>query len=484
MAVKEALVEIVGAKYISDKLQARELYSRDYSVSFPILPNYVVQPKDKDEVQKIVSLANQTHTPIIPLSSGIHFNGNTIPTQGGIALDLRRMNRILDINERNRTARIEPGVTWLQLQDELQKHNLMALNPLLPHPQKSALTSLLEREPMLIPKFEYGDPILNLEMTLPSGEFFRTGSSCVTNFPDSAADGVNPQGPGIDWVKLVQGAQGTIGIVNWAIVKAEIKPKLSKTFFIPFKDIKDAIEPILRIEHRMIGQECLLINNFNLAAILADNWNEDFPALRKILPPWTLILVLAGGWRRPQERIEYEEEALRGIAAELSIPSLSTSLSGLPGVEREIPEMLRNPWSEEKAYWKFGYKGSCQDIFFHTVMGRIPEFTKAIREVAGRHGYSENEIGFYVQPLERARACHYECNFYYDPTDTKDVNRIRNLLVETAKVLIDMGAFFTRPYGPIADIVYDKATSYTLALKKVKKWLDPNNILSPGRLCF
>ena len=129
--------------------------------------------------KKIVRLANQTQIPVVPLSSGIHFYGNTIPTQGGIVLDLRRMNRILDINERNRTARIEPGVTWPQLQAELQKHNLMALNPLLPHSQKSALTSLLEREPMVIPKFEYGDPILNLEMTLPSGEFFRTGSSCV-----------------------------------------------------------------------------------------------------------------------------------------------------------------------------------------------------------------------------------------------------------------------------------------------------------------
>ena len=189
MAVKEALIEIVGAKYTSDNLQTRERYAKDFSVSLPALPNYVVQPKDKNEVQKIIELANQTHTPIIPLSSGIHFNGNTVPVEGGIVLDMRRMNHVLNIDERNRTARIEPGVTWAQLQSELEKYDLMALNPLLPHPEKSALTSLLEREPMLIPKFEYGDPILNVEITFPTGEIFRTGSSCVPNFPDSAADG-------------------------------------------------------------------------------------------------------------------------------------------------------------------------------------------------------------------------------------------------------------------------------------------------------
>jgi FAD/FMN-containing dehydrogenase len=394
------------------------------------------------------------------------------------------MNKILNIDERNRTARIEPGVTWAQLQRELDKHNLMALNPLFPHPLKSALSSHLEREPILIPKFEYADPILNVEFIFANGDLFRSGSSCTTGFPNAAADGVNPQGPGIDWFRLVQGAQGTIGVVTWAIVKAEVKPRVNKTFFIPFKDIKDAIESVYRIQHRMIGQECLLLNNFNLAAILADNWTEDFETLRKILPPWTLILVLAGGWRRPRERIEYEEEALREIAMELHIPSLTTSIIGVPGVERKIPEMLRNAWPEGEAYWKFGYKGACQDLFLHTVLDRAPAFTETICKVAARHGYPIDEIGFYIQPLERARACHYECNFYYDPDDTKAADRIRSLYAEVAEILLDMGAFFSRPYGPIASLVYDRATSYTLALKKVKRWVDPDNILSPGRLCF
>jgi len=82
------------------------------------------------------------------------------------------------------------------------------------------------------------------------------------------------------------------------------------------------------------------------------------------------------------------------------------------------------------------------------------------------------------------RAPVYKCNFYYNPDDPTDVERIRNLFADTAETLLDMGAFFTRPYGPIAEMVYQRAAGYTMALRKTKGLLDPNNIMSPGRLCF
>jgi FAD/FMN-containing dehydrogenase len=485
MGIKEDLITIVGTENFIDDSEGLKPYSTDYSFNRPSMPNYAVMPKSVEEIQKIIRLANGSKIPVTSCSSAIHFNGAALPLHGGIILDLRRMNRILRIDERNRAIRIEPGVTWKQLQDELSKYGLMALNPLFPHPQKSALSSHLEREPMLIPKFEYGDPILNVEAILPNGDLFRSGSSCVVGFPDkSAADGVNPQGPGIDWVRLFQGAQGTMGVVTWGIVKAEVKPKLNKTFFIPFNNLMQSVELIYKIQKSMIGSECFLLNNFNLAAILTEKWPDDFAFLKQSLPSWILILVLAGGWRRPEERIKYEEDVLNKLAVELAIPKLPPSLEGVPGLEKNFPEMLRTAWSEEKIYWKFGYKGSCQDIYFHTTMSHVPKFTELIIQIAARNGYPINELGFYIQPLERGRACHFECNFYYNPKDSRAVKSIRKLYVETAEILLENGAFFTRPYGPIADMVYDRAASYTMALKKTKNWLDPNNIMGSGKLCF
>ena len=127
MAMKEDLIGIVGAKNVSDDAEQLKPYSKDCSVNEPKMPSYVVKPKNAEEVQKVIILANERKLPVVPCSSGIHFNGDTIPVKGGIVLDLSGMNRILAIDDRNRMARIEAGVTWEQLQPELAKHDMMSI---------------------------------------------------------------------------------------------------------------------------------------------------------------------------------------------------------------------------------------------------------------------------------------------------------------------------------------------------------------------
>jgi FAD/FMN-containing dehydrogenase len=482
--IKESLVGIVGTENVSDDPETLWSYASDCSLNTPRAPNYVARPKDTAEVQGIVKLASEAGIPVVPCSSGMHFYGNTIPNLGGIVLDLRRMNRILSVDLPNKMVMVEPGVTWGQLQAEVTKHNMMGLCPLLPHPSKSVLTSHLEREPMLIPKFEYAGAMVTLEVVFPSGEAFRTGSACVPGFPDqSMAEGVNPGGPGyLTYSWLVQGAQGTMGVVTWAKIKIAPRGKNDKPFFIPFDNLEDAVRLVYNVQRRMLGEECLILNDVNLAAILAKKWPQDYDNLKKTLPPWTVIHILGGGWRRPEEKIAYEEEGLREAAAELHIPELPTSLPGLPGIERELPGMLRNDWPEKKTYWKFAARGAGQDVFFHTTLDRSPEFVEAISQVAS--GYGCADVGFYVQPMEYGRACHFEANLGYDPSDADEAAAMSNLYLDAAETVIDMGGYFTRPYGAVAGMVYDRAASYTSALKKVKNLLDPKNIMSPGRLCF
>jgi FAD/FMN-containing dehydrogenase len=483
--IKESLAGIVGAENVSDDPEALWSYARDGSLNTPRAPNYIARPQNTAEVQGVVKLAGEVGIPVVPCSSGVHFYGNTIPQLGGIMLDLRRMNRILDIDLPNKMVRVEPGVTWGQLQAEAAKHNMMGLCPLLPHPLKSVLTSHLEREPMLIPKFEYAGSLVTLEVVFPSGEAFRTGSACVPGFPDkSMAEGVNPGGPGyLTYSWLVQGAQGTMGVVTWAKVKMAPRGRTDKAYFIPFESLEDAVRLVYNVQRRMLGEECLILNDINLATILAKKWPQDFNNLKKMLSPWTVILVFGGGWRRPEEKIEYEEEGLREAAAELHLPELPTALPGLPGLERELPGMLRTAWPEKKTYWKFAARGASQDIFFHTTLDRSPEFVEAISQVAAGHGCA-TDIGFYVQPLEYGRACHFEANLSYDPRQAEETATMHRTYLEAAETIIAMEGFFTRPYGEVAGMVYGRAASYTSALKKVKNLLDPKNIMSPGRLCF
>ena len=190
MATKEELVGIVGSEYVVDDPETLEKYSKDYSLVQPRMPSYVVFPKNTEEIQGVVKYANEHLIPVTPHSSGVSFYGAGIPSQGGIILDLTRMNKILEVDGRNKKVKVEPGVTWAQVQDELEKQGLMVCNPLLPHPSKSVLTCAMEREPILITKSEYSEVFLTAEMVLASGDLFWTGTAMGKgmkgqNFPDA-----------------------------------------------------------------------------------------------------------------------------------------------------------------------------------------------------------------------------------------------------------------------------------------------------------
>jgi FAD/FMN-containing dehydrogenase len=474
---KEELIKIVGKGKVLEDEAALKSYAEDFSLQPARKPMLVVRPKDRDEVQKVVKLANEQKIPLIPASSKVHFHGETIPEQGGIVVDLARLDKILEIDTRNRKVKIEPGVTWGKLQEALNEHEQMALRPLFPHPFKSALTSSLEREPMLIPKYEYAGSVLTMEVVLPTGDIFKTGTASAAK-----TDEAYPEGPGIDFFRFFEGAEGTMGIITWLNIKTEYLPKHQKPFFIPFSTIEEVAEPLYRLERRHIGNECFVLNRTALATLLAEDFKKEYEKLKNTLPPYTVVLVIAGAPRRPLERIAYEEEALQEIASELLFEPKKT-VGGVAGLGETMIQLLRSSQSESN-YWKTRYKGSTQDIFFLTTLDRVSSFQKQVFITATNHGYPADDIGIYIQPLERGRACHLEFSFPCDLSSLPEKEKMKKLIVELSEELINNGAFFSRPYGPWADMVYRKTVVYTNTLKEIKKIFDPRNILNPGKLCF
>ncbi len=471
------LRDIAGADSVLDAEDVLDAYSTDQSLTPPKKPAAVVKPRSTEQVQALVQFANKTGTPLVPSSSGIHFWGASLAVQGGVIVDLSEMNKILEIDVQNRRVKIEPGVTWHQLQEALKEHDQMPLNPLFPHPEVSALTSSLEREPMLIPKYEYGDPVLTSEIVLGNGDMFHTGMASAAQ-----TQGVYPEGPGIDFFRFFQGAQGTLGIVCWQNIKTEYRPKEQKAYFFEFDDLDEAAEPIYQLQRRHVGNECFVLSRFLLAQLLSTDFPKDFEKLMGALPPYTLVLVIAGAPRRPQERIAYEEEALMEIAAQLQIQPQKTA-GGIAGLGTTMIDMLRN-LPADGDYWKTRYKNTTQDIFFITTMDRAQDYADTALGYAASYGLNLSEVGVYLQPLERGRACHLSFSLPCDTADEKEVELVRELFVDLSEKLIDEGAYFTRPYGPWADMVYRRAATYTATLKELKQVFDPNNILNPGKLCF
>jgi FAD/FMN-containing dehydrogenase len=485
MNIKERLLEIVGSGNFSDDPNVLNKYGTDSSLTPAGAPSYVAKPKDAQEVAKVIRLANETAIPVVPVSSDVHFNGAAIPRQGGIVLDLARMKKVLEVDLDNRRVRIEAGVKWQQLTGELAKQGMRMIMPLLPPGGRSVLTDYLEREVPTNVVYDYGEPMQSMEIVWPTGEIFRMGSASVNGYPDSASKGANPSGPGLDFYRFVQGAQGTMGVVTWVNLKIESIPKIDKVFLAPVDDLAYAQDFLYRILPRRIGQECLLLNNVDLAAILAEKWPADFETLRAALPPWTLVLVVSGLLRRPEEKIAYEENFLNEVTRnEFRKLELQENLPGAPGIGKKLLSLLRKPWPAEKIYWKNIWKGSSQSLFFIARPNMTPDYEDLVKMIAPQFGYPVDDIGIYIQPIEHNRACHMEFTFFYDPANAEDKARMGDLFRNAAASLLDQGAFFSRPYGELAAMMYERAAGYTMALKRLKKVFDPKNIMNPGNLCF
>jgi hypothetical protein len=485
MDTRDKLLEIVGAANFSDDPTVLQKYASDFSLVPPGAPSYVAKPKNAEEVGKIIRFANEQSIPVVPISSEVHFNGAAIPRQGGIVLDLTRMKKVLEIDEANRRVRIEAGVSWQQLTDELAKKGMRMIMPLLPHAGRSVLTDYLEREVPTNTVYDYGEPMQSMEVVWPNGEIFRMGSASVNGYPDSISKGANPSGPGLDFYRFLQGAQGTMGVVTWANLKIESIPKMDKVFLAPVDDLAYALEFLYRILPRRIGQECLLLNNVDLAAIVAEKWPGDFETLRTTLAPWTLILVVSGLVRRPEEKIAYEENFLNQVIKnEFRKMELQDNLPGVPGIGRKFLSMLRKPWPAEKTYWKNIWKGGSQSLFFIAKPVSSPLYVDIVKKTAAQYGYPMSDIGIYIQPIEHNRACHMEFTFFYNPAASSEKTRIADLYKHVALALLNQGALFTRPYGELSSMVYERASGYTMALKRLKNVFDPKNIMNPGNLCF
>ena len=260
-----------------------------------------------------------------------------------------------------------PGLPGSKLTKELKKKGFRVIMPLTPPAERSVLTDFMEREEPTNQVYDYGEPLQAMEVVWPTGEIFRMGSASVNGYPDSPSKGGNPSGPGLDFYRFFQCAQGTMGVVTWTNLKMESIPKMDKILFAPIDDLDYAMDFLHRILPRRIGQEVLLLNNVDLAAILAEEWPGDFDKLKATLPPWTLILVISGLLRRPEEKIAYEENFLAEVIRnEFPDLRLGENLPGFPGLRNKLLPILRNPWPADVPHWKNRVKGACQSLFFHT----------------------------------------------------------------------------------------------------------------------
>jgi len=489
MPEMDTLIQLLGRDRVRSDALTLEQFSRDQSFTPPRRPDVVVYPETVEEVQAVVRYANKNRIPITPFSSGLNFHGAAVPDHGGILLNLSRMNQISLLDEKNLMAVVEPGVTYAQLQEYLLARGYRVMIPFGAAPGRSVLTSYLERDPvMAAASFEYGNAlIMDTEIILPTGELLRTGVWSTADKPGGFMGPVRHL-----LYRLWTGAQGTLGIMTKMCIQIHPVIREKKIFFLTFQHLADALGPLAGIQRREIGLECFLINAFNCAALMADDWKvpDSFPApsvpssvfvrMKEELPAWTMIIVVQGAPRHPEEKIGYEEEALREECERLNV-HLTESIPGVPGLARIMEAALLRPWRVLK---KFNYRGSVHDLNYAVPLKKVALMESVIKETCRSDGYNPAELGGYLLPVERGRAVHCEFDLHCDLSNRSEAATVKQVWLKASEALINRGAYFSRPYGPWAEMMYRRSGSYTRKLKEIKGEVDPNHIMNPGKLCF
>ena len=250
---------IVGDAFVRTDDVARRDYGVD-ALKQGALADVVVLPGSTAEISAIARLCNETRTPLVPRGGGTGFTGGAVPVRGGVVLSLERLNRILEIDEGNLLAVVEPNVITGDLQDAVERAGLFYP----PDPsslRQSALGGNVAECAGGPRAFKYGvtrQYVLGLEAVLPTGEVIRTGGKVVKNVV------------GYDLTQLLVGSEGTLAILTKITLRLIPKPPAVATLRATFTSIDAAVNAVTGlIRARVVPSTLELIDRDSLEAVAA-----------------------------------------------------------------------------------------------------------------------------------------------------------------------------------------------------------------------
>ena len=329
------------------------------------------------------------------------------------------------------------------------------------------VASLLERQPTTIPRLNYSlpEPLRVCGVVWGTGDLAFTGEAGMGPLSleaqwNAGLAQVNQQGPmSTDLMRLLTGAQGTMGIVVWASIKCQLLPAARKCFSVSAPRLEDLVEFCRKVERLKLGDEVVMLNRTRLACALGGAGDG--------LPRWSVLLGASGAALYPEEKLNLQAKKLRGLAAEFGLAMQEAG----PGILALLDGC--SPPAEHH-----------YDLFFLSTLDAAPGHIQSVLGLAGHVGYAPDRIGVYIQPQHQGVSQHVEFTIPYDPGDKRDIALAGNLFTAASESLTAKGAYFSRPYGLWADLVYSRDATATRILRVVKQIVDPNHIMNPGKLCF
>jgi FAD/FMN-containing dehydrogenase len=451
------------------------------------LPACIVHPANPDELQALICFANQAGLSLtVTSSTGAHRHGGIANPGENVLIDLSHWRKIDLIDRRNRVCRIEPGVQYGQLISALAEQGMTLPVPIAPRSGKSVLGSVMDREPTTWPnkQWDSSDPVGSTEFFFGTGERFRSGAAggpgTIEQQRQSGGAQKFSSGPSqTDFHRVVQGAQGTLGILTWITLRTELKPTLQKTLLAGSENLEHLLPFVYGVQRGLLGEQSFLLDRTAAALLMANGDAGVFDRLRSALPAYLCLQNIAGFERLPQERLQYHLHDIGEFARQFDLDfeeQIGTVAAG------DLLTKATQPCGEID--WRDTLRGSSLSIFFISTLDRMPTFCRIFADTALEYGFSIADIGTYLQPIVQNHACHVEFILPFDPRSEAELDRMKQFERQAVIRLMQAGAFFSRPYGSAAELVWAQNPANYQLLKTLKGIFDPGRVLQRGKWGF
>ena len=449
--LEKNLSSIVGERYSTTE-SSRSNYSRGEDVYDPILPQAVVFPNNNEEISNIVKFCNQNLIPIVPFGTGTSLEGHVLGNKNGIAISLENMNKILKINEEDFDCRVQAFVTRKQLNEELRDKGIFF--PIDPGADASigGMAATSASGTMAVKYGTMRTVVSGLTVILPNGELIKTG----TRTKKTSA--------GYNLTNLFIGSEGTLGIITEVHLRLSPIPENIMSAVCHFPDLESAVltaqeiiqygVPIARIEMLNKDQMEISINYSNLENL------EKKP---------TLFYEFHGSENANRESIAVVEEISKNNqASEFKWAENTDERNKLWKARHDV-------------YYSVKAQGNNIRIYTTDVCVPISNLVECIK-------FAETEIkkyGLRAPMVGHVGDGNFHSTIIYDPKKKEDYKMIRDFSNKLIDKAIELEGTITGEHGigiQKKEYLIRQHRDNIPIMKLIKKSLDPNNIMNPGKV--
>ena len=449
--IQSELKKIFNGRFSTSE-STRANYARGEDTYEPILSKAVVFPETNEEVSKVLKLCNDHKIPVVPFGTGTSLEGNAVGNSNGMTISLEKMNKILSVNAEDFDCRVQANVTRKQLNEYLREDGVFF--PIDPGAD-AALGGMASTSASGTMAVKYGTMrtvISGLTVVLPNGDIIRTGSR------------TKKTSAGYNLTNLFIGSEGTLGIITEVQLRLSPIPESIMSAVCQFKDLESAVItsqeviqygiPIARIEMLNKDQMDLVINYSKL-----DNYDA--------LP--TLFFEFHGSVESNKESIKVVEE-------------LSKNNNGSDFKWAETLEDRNKLWqARHDCYYSVKAQGNNFKVYSTDVCVPISNLVECIN-------FTEEEIkklGLKAPMVGHVGDGNFHAIIGYDPSKKGEYEKIRTLSNKLIDKTLELEGTITGEHG----IGLHKKT-YLLKehgdniplMKSIKRSIDQNNIMNPGKI--